>query len=206
MLSVTAEGQERGLGIRLRRAEEGLSAACLSQTVGARRLSGHLDGGFGVQGSESQGQRGAWKDRSSCPRQACLAKILFLVLSEGRGSRAGHRSPRSQWVAGALPALTQSLASVCLEAAYFQPFPPGQGSRAGHDLTQQLRPRCGHPVRPGHSVSNACSPEVALNHTAGLVLGWLSGNSSLLVVTVSAGKALGPGEVGVCHCSHTSGR
>lgn len=162
--------------------------------------------GLGCRGLKARGSEGPGRIAAAVRGWACLAKILFLVLSEGRGSRAGHRSSRSQWVAGALPALTQSLASVCLEAAYFQPFPPGQGSRDGHDLTQQPRPRCGHPVRPGHSVSNACSPEVALNHTAGLVLGWLSGNSSLLVVTVSAGKALGPGEVGVCHCSHTSGR
>lgn len=121
--------------------------------------------GLGCRGLKARGSEGPGRIAAAVRGWACLAKILFLVLSEGRGSRAGHRSPRSQWVAGALPALTQSLASVCLEAAYFQPFPPGQGSRAGHDLTQQPRPRCGHPVRPGHSVSNACSPEVALNHT-----------------------------------------
>lgn len=162
--------------------------------------------GLGCRRLKARGSEGPGRIAAAVRGWACLAQILVLLFSEGRGSSAGHRSARARWVAGAVPPLTQLLASLCLEAGYFQPFPPGQGSRAGHDLTQQPWPRCGHPVRPGHSVSSARSPEVALNHTVGLALGWFSRNNSLLVVTVSAGKALGPGEVGVCHCSHTSGR
>lgn len=137
--------------------------------------------GLGRRGLEARAVRGL--EGSQQLFVAGLVQRRFLLLSKGRGSSAGHRSARSRWVAGAVPPLTQLLASLCLEAGGFQPFPPGQGSRAGHDLTQQPWPRCGHPVRPRHSSSSAHSPEVALNHTVGLVLGWFSRNNSLLVMT-----------------------
>lgn len=146
-------------------------------------LPGHLQAGFGCKGP-TVWQRGAGRvPAAAISGWACLAWILFLLLSEGCGSRADHCCPHQEpcpllvrclgLCARKLPTSSPSLWGRAAGLDMTSPNSPGGGGRrGGREGWGKPLSRPGrsvstvHPAPPGSSEPN-CGPGPCRSNSAG---------------------------------------